>query len=143
MSVFASSSIHQYRAPLVKKLFLGGTILVALEAGSTRPTDVLLKAPVLVPIYNWSTCYVGGNAGDGGSLDEAISFTGSFQPAFLSTNQFPRYIPVNPKGAVAGGQVCCNAQFRQWVFGAESAAAKPFAKRGFRGRVDGRIELAS
>jgi outer membrane immunogenic protein len=118
MSVSAGSSIDLHR--LVKKFFFGGVTLVALAAGSARAADVLLKVPVLVPIYNWSTCYIGGNAGYGGSLDEAISFTGSFQAAFLSTNQFPRYIPVNPKGAVAGGTVGCNAQFGQWVFGAES-----------------------
>jgi outer membrane immunogenic protein len=121
MSVSDGSSIHLHREAFVKKLFLGGVTLVALAAAThVRAADMPLKAPGLVPVYNWSTCYVGGNVGYGGSLDESIAFTGSFQQAFLSTNQFPRYIPVNPKGAVAGGQIGCNAQFVQWVFGVES-----------------------
>jgi outer membrane immunogenic protein len=105
---------------VVKKLFLGGVTLIVLATGGAHAADVPLMGPVPVPIYNWSTCYAGSNVGYGGSLDESIAFTGSFQAAFLSTNQFPRYIPVNPKGAVAGGQVGCNAQFGQWVFGAET-----------------------
>jgi outer membrane immunogenic protein len=104
----------------MKKFLFGGVALVALAAAThVRAADLLL-APAPAPLYNWSTCYVGGNVGYGWSLDESITFTGSDEAAFFSINQFPRYIPVKPKGAVAGGQIGCNAQVAQWVFGVES-----------------------
>jgi hypothetical protein len=79
MSVSDGSSIHLHREASVKRLFLGGVTLVAVAAAThVRAADMPLKAPGLVPVYNWSTCYVGGNVGYGGSLDESIAFTGSF-----------------------------------------------------------------
>jgi outer membrane immunogenic protein len=116
----AGSSVHLYREALVTRLFLGSVAAVALTANGAGAADKPLKGPGLAPIYNWSTCYAGGNVGYGGSLDESIAFTGSFQQGFLSNNQFPVSIHVNPKGPEAGGQIGCNAQFGQWVFGAES-----------------------
>jgi outer membrane immunogenic protein len=103
----------------VKRLFFRGVAFLALAAGGTAfAADIPLKAPA--PLYSWSGCYIGGNVGYGGSLDDSISFTGAAQAAFYSSNQFPTSIPVNPKGVVGGGQVGCNAQFQQWVFGVET-----------------------
>jgi outer membrane immunogenic protein len=121
MSEADSSSIRLHREVFMKTFLFGGVALVALAAATqVRAADVLLEAPAPVPVYNWSTCYVGGNVGYGSSLNESITFTGSDEAAFFSTNQFPRYIPVKPKGGIAGGQIGCNTQFAQWVFGVES-----------------------
>jgi outer membrane immunogenic protein len=105
----------------MKTFLFGGVALAALTAATQmRAADLPLPPPAPVPVANWTTCYVGGNVGYGTSLDESITFTGSDEPAFSSTNQFPRQIPVKPKGALAGGQIGCNTQFMQWVFGVES-----------------------
>jgi outer membrane immunogenic protein len=105
----------------MKTLVFGGVVLVAVAAAThVRAADVLLTAPAMAPVYNWSTCYGGGNVGYGSSLDESITFTGSDEAAFFSTNQFPRYIAVKPKGAIAGAQIGCNVQSALWVYGVES-----------------------
>jgi len=105
----------------MKTLVFGGVVLVAVAAAThVRAADVLLTAPAMAPVYNWSTCYGGGNVGYGSSLDETITFTGSDEAAFFSTNQFPRYIAVKPKGAIAGAQIGCNVQSALWVYGVEA-----------------------
>ena len=82
-----------------------------------------------MPVYNWSACYVGGNVGYGSSLNESITFTGSDEAAFFSTNQFPRYIAVKPKGAIAGAQIGCNAQSAPWVLGVDRIYSGPTSKQ--------------
>jgi len=55
---------------LMKKLFLAGTALLTLVAGSAMaadlsrpaPAPVLTKAPV-VQVFSWSGLYIGGNVG--------------------------------------------------------------------------------
>jgi outer membrane immunogenic protein len=105
----------------VKKLVLGGVTLGALViAGTAHGADMAIKAPIPVPVDSWTGCYIGGNIGYGGGLDESISFTGAAQPGFFSNNQFPVSIPVNPKGINGGGQIGCNLQVQQWLFGFET-----------------------
>jgi outer membrane immunogenic protein len=106
---------------IVRKLFIGSLAVVASAIGNAAyAADMPLKAPVPVPFVSWTGCYVGGNVGYGLSLDESIAFTGTFQDGFFVNNQFPRSIPINPKGVVGGGQTGCNAQVAQWVFGVET-----------------------
>jgi outer membrane immunogenic protein len=117
----AVSFIPVAQGALVNKLILGAMTFAALAtAGTALAADFPLKAPVPVPFYAWTGCYIGGNVGYGGSLDESIAFTGAAQAGFFSTHQFPVSIPVNPKGVLGGGQIGCNAQFQQWVFGVET-----------------------
>jgi outer membrane immunogenic protein len=105
----------------VKKLFVGTLAVIASAiANDASAADMPLKALVPAPIVSWTGCYAGGNVGYGASLDEAIAFTGTFQDGFFANNQYPRAIPINPKGVVGGGQAGCNAQLTQWVFGIET-----------------------
>lgn len=93
------------------KNILGPVTLAALMIGGTaRAADMAVKAPIPMLVDLWTGCYVGGNIGYGGGLDQSIAFTGAAQAGFFSNNQFPVSIPVNPKGVNGGGQVGCNRQ---------------------------------
>jgi len=130
MSTSERSSIRLHREVFIKTLVFGGTALVALAAAThVRAADVLLTAPALVPVYNWSTCYVGGNVGYGSSLNESITFTGSDEAAFFSTNQFPRYIAVKPKGAIAGARSAAMRSLRHGSSASNRIYSGPTSKQ--------------
>lgn len=89
----------------MNKTLIGIAAAVALIGTPALAADLPLKAPepvVAAPVYNWSGCYVGLNAGGGWQVS---SFTteGSGSGA----------------GVLGGAQVGCNAQWRQFVIGAE------------------------
>jgi outer membrane immunogenic protein len=101
----------------MKKLLLLGVALVAGAAsGASRAADLparmSMKAPAMAPIYSWTGCYIGANAG-GGSDRESF------------TNVNPRLLPnfdlgsEHAAGAMGGGQIGCDYQAGNWVFGAQ------------------------
>jgi opacity protein-like surface antigen len=51
----------------MRKLLLAGAGVIALLGGSSNAADLApvyaLPAPPLVAVFNWTGCYVGGNAG--------------------------------------------------------------------------------
>jgi len=74
----------------------------------TRPAPVYTKAPMMAPAFSWTGCYVGGNAGG------AWSKTAINIPAYPSPNS-----ETDTSSAIGGGQVGCNYQVSQFVFGIE------------------------
>lgn len=98
----------------MKKLLLSSTFLV-IAAASATAADLRLpvKAPIATaPAFSWTGCYVGVHAG-GATLH---TFTATnFEGAGSSSD--------NGSGAVAGGQVGCNYQAGNWVFGVEGEGA--------------------
>jgi outer membrane immunogenic protein len=80
---------------------VGGTA----SAADLPPAPVYSKAP-LVPAYNWTGCYVGAHAGGG-----------LIEPTFGSLTNGPG------AGGLAGGQLGCNYQMGQFVFGVEGEGA--------------------
>src|SRR5215510_6582105 len=101
----------------MKKL-LGSIAVLALamplgaQAADLPPAPAPYKAPVVapMPVYTWSGCYIGGNAGgawerashtfdNGAGLVEAFSY--------------------NPSSWIAGGQVGCQYQWSNVVLGIE------------------------
>jgi len=94
----------------LKKLLLSSTFLVI---GSTAAMAADLRLPVKAPIaaapaFSWTGCYVGAHAG------------GSTIHTFTATNfEGSGSTGDNGTGAVAGGQVGCNYQAGNWVFGVE------------------------
>jgi len=95
----------------MKKLVLAGAALAVLVSGPAMAADLPLKAPPIVPVYDWTGFYIGINGG--------YSF-GRSETDF----NFPGFPVVSGKfninGAVAGGQAGYNWQFSpKMVFGVE------------------------
>jgi outer membrane immunogenic protein len=88
----------------MKKLLLATTCL-ALSSTISMAADMSVpysKAPMMAaPVFSWTGCYIGAHAG-GGTMTSNFEGSGT-----------------NGTGAVAGGQVGCNYQDGNWVFGAE------------------------
>jgi outer membrane immunogenic protein len=97
---------------LMKKLLLAGTAALtivsssAIAADLTRPAPapVYTKAPMMAPLFTWSGCYIGGNAGGLWAKKDW-------------TNVGVAESSVNVNSWLAGGQVGCNYQVSTWVFG--------------------------
>jgi outer membrane immunogenic protein len=100
------------------KLVFAAMSLLALGASSTaEAADLSVKAPraAPVPLYNWTGCYVGGNVGGASSrVDTTRLFIDPAIPASLD------YGRDTGSGFIGGGQVGCDFQTTNWVFGIES-----------------------
>jgi len=98
----------------VRKLLLSSTFL-AIGSVSAMAADLRLpvKAPIAAaPAFSWTGCYVGLHAG------------GATIRSFMTTNfEGAGSTGDNGTGAVAGGQVGCNYQQGNWVFGVEGEGA--------------------
>lgn len=98
----------------MKKLLLSSTCLVMVStAAMAADLKLPVKAPVAAaPAFSWTGCYVGAHVG------------GSQIHSFVSTNfEGSGSTGDNGSGAVAGGQVGCNYQAGNWVFGVEGEGA--------------------
>jgi outer membrane immunogenic protein len=102
----------------MKKMLLAGTALVTLASGSAMaadmrpaPAPVYSKAPIMMaPAFSWTGCYLGGHGG-GAWADASYTFdngAGLVEP-----------FSFNPSSYVAGGQLGCQLQMSQVVFGVE------------------------
>jgi outer membrane immunogenic protein len=100
----------------MQKILLTATIIVSVVSGSALaadmsqpgPAPVYSKAPMVMPMYSWTGCYVGGNIG---GLWATTNWTIAANGAAI-TNQ-------NISGFLGGGQVGCNYQISTWVFGVQ------------------------
>ena len=104
----------------MKKLILGSVALTALAVASPAvaadlPARMPVKAPVLPPIaYTWTGCYVGGNVGYGWGKREIDRFDGRDRGSSEGLDY-----SFNGHGVVGGGQLGCNWQSSNWVWGLE------------------------
>lgn len=102
----------------MKKQLLCGVAVCALAAinpamGADMPVKAPRVAAPVAPVYNWTGCYVGGNAGY--SWGHA---RGDFNSATLGTSYSAS---LNPNGFIGGGQIGCNWQGGpNWVWGLET-----------------------
>jgi outer membrane immunogenic protein len=99
----------------VKKLFATASIL-ALSSAAVSAADLPMKAPPYaapISVFSWTGCYVGAHGG-GGTMHD--SNTQDFNPLFgFSSTQNGG----TGTGGVAGGQIGCNYQDGNAVFGLE------------------------
>jgi outer membrane immunogenic protein len=97
------------------KLAFAAVALLSLGATTAvTAADLPVKAPraAPVPLYNWTGCYIGGNVGGGWSrMDTTRLFIDPAIPAYLD------YGRENDSGFIGGGQVGCDFQTTNWVFG--------------------------
>ncbi len=86
--------------------------------------DLPVKAPAyrapVATLYNWSGCYIGLNAGGGWSRTEFTNTVNTTAFGHLGPGEGFTY---DNSGFVGGGQVGCNYQMSQWVFGVEGTLA--------------------
>ena len=83
----------------MKKLVLAGAAVAALIAGPAMAADLPVKAPPIVPVYDWTGFYVGINGGYSfGRSETDFNF-----PGFpIVSGKF------NLNGGLAGGQAGYN-----------------------------------
>jgi outer membrane immunogenic protein len=103
----------------MKRLLLAGMTGAALVAGAPThaadlgrrpPPPPPVVAPVPIPIFSWSGCYIGGHIG-GGLASKTVSAS-EIAPGISFTG--------HTIGFLGGGQVGCNYQFApNWVIGIE------------------------
>lgn len=102
------------RRILFLKSAVAGLALGLTLADAARAADAAqpLKAPRVMPVFDWSGFYVGGHAGYG---------SGSFGPG---TNPLPQqgiFFPHSITGLIGGAQAGYNHQFQnKWVVGVEA-----------------------
>lgn len=99
------------------KLALAG-ILIGLSAGAAAAADMPLKAPVAAaPLYSWTGCYIGGNAGGAWTRMDTTRFSQD-----TIGQSFANYGRENDSGFIGGGQIGCDFQTTNLVFGVQASA---------------------
>jgi outer membrane immunogenic protein len=77
-------------------------------ASVASAADMPVKArPVVTPVANWTACYIGANAGYGWANKDAHDIG------------FPADLNSDPTGGLGGGQIGCDYQTGQFVFGVQ------------------------
>ncbi|MET4120731.1 outer membrane immunogenic protein [Bradyrhizobium sp. JR4.1] len=101
---------------MMKRLLLATVGLVALcTAGTAMAADMAVKAPPpapIIPIYNWTGFYIGGNGG-WAQNHNCVDFLDAAGVAVASGCR-------DRSGGVIGGQLGYRWQASQWVFGLEA-----------------------
>jgi outer membrane immunogenic protein len=110
-----------------------GVVLGLGTAGAASGADLPVKAPVAAaPLYNWTGCYIGANAGGGwDTLHTVRDQIDGLPPT-------PAYLDMgteNDSGYLAGIQSGCDFQTTRLVFGLEGMADW--------GRISGNQNIAS
>jgi outer membrane immunogenic protein len=97
------------------KMTLAGIFIGLASAGAASAADLPLKAaPVAAPLYNWTGCYVGGNVGGGWTRVDTTRFSQD-----TIGQSFAVYGRENDSGFIGGGQVGCDFQTTNLVFGVQ------------------------
>ena len=91
-------------------LVLAGSVAIAgAAAAADLPAHTYTKAPVIAPpLYSWTGCYIGANAGGGWDRESVTDNTIDFDLGSYRAG-----------GAIGGGQIGCDYQAGNWVLGAQ------------------------
>jgi len=93
------------------------TVAVIGFASIASAADMPMKArPMMTPVYNWAGCYIGGHAGAGWVKS---GWTNTASTAAFGDMAPGDSLGQTNSGFVGGGQLGCNYQVNQWVFGIE------------------------
>src|ERR1700741_1808432 len=100
------------------KLFVAAVAMLGIGAsGVASAADLAVKAPrAVVPLYNWTGCYIGGNAGGGWSKIDTTQVPIDRAPP---TPTQANYGSEKDSGFLGGGQVGCVIQTTKLVWGVE------------------------
>ena len=88
--------------------------------GAASAADMAVKArPMPVPVYSWTGCYIGISAGAKGVQTRDTAY----YPAIVNAPAFSLDLgKLEDVTWIGGGQVGCNYQTGNWVFGIEGDA---------------------
>jgi outer membrane immunogenic protein len=111
-----------------KSLFVTAAILLSSIAGSALAADLPINVPLVapVPVFNWTSCYLGGHAGGGWARKDMTDPVQLAQDSVIGpgTTIGATTTAVSLNGVLVGGQIGCDYQFApNWVLGVEGAAS--------------------
>ena len=96
-------------ATAIAAIALIGTPAVAADLARKMPVKAPPPPPP-APVYSWTGCYIGGNVGPGWGRNQVTGF--QLAPGFDAGS-------VTGTGVVGGGQIGCDYQWANWVFGVQ------------------------
>jgi outer membrane immunogenic protein len=111
----------------MKKLLLAG-VAVSLSSivGAAFAADLPFLVAPPVPLFSWTSCFLGAHVGGGWAHKDATDPVQVVQDAFLgSVTTGVTTVGVSSSGLLVGGQMGCDYQFgySNWVLGAEGAVS--------------------
>jgi len=129
----------------MKRMLVAGTVVgaLALAAGGRAfaadlppapmppPRAPAVYVPAVIPVYNWTGCYVGANAGGVWRAIQLLSHllirpvAPGALPQRCGLARFRTVLAYDRASWLAGGQVGCNFQFSAFVVGAETTLTAP------------------
>jgi outer membrane immunogenic protein len=114
-----------------KPLLLAIALVAGVANGPSGAADlsprISMKAAAMAPIYTWTGCYIGANAGAGSDRE---SFTDVDPRLALTLRPYIDLGSERATGAMGGGQIGCDYQAGNWVVGAQGM----FDATDFKGR---------
>ncbi len=112
-------------AVVLSAVLAAGIGQAAFAADLARPAPAPYAAPVVVPIYNWTGCYLGANVGGQYGSDKITTTTSPNNFAAGGAAFLDGFTPttIHPQGVIGGVQGGCNAQFSSFVIGFEADAS--------------------
>jgi outer membrane immunogenic protein len=103
-----------------KLLLLGIALVAGVASGPSGAADLSprmsMKAPAMAPIYSWTGCYIGANAGGGADHESFTDVDPRLAVAGLPNTDLGSH---RATGAMGGGQIGCDYQAGNWVVGAQ------------------------
>jgi outer membrane immunogenic protein len=107
----------------MKKIAFATLALSMLFGGAASAADLAArpytKAPVLAPVYSWTGCYIGAQAGGKWGTNR-VNYEQNILGFAPGTRAAADY---DNNGWLVGGTVGCNYQAGNWVFGIEGDGA--------------------
>lgn len=119
----------------MRRIVVASLSLVAMSVAASA-ADMPVKAPVIAPVsvYNWNGCYVGGHVGAGFGRTQWTNTIDTTAFGDLSPGEG---FTQSASGIVGGGQIGCNYQVNQIVFGIEASLAGTSIKNSLTNTVFG------
>jgi outer membrane immunogenic protein len=109
----------------MRQFTYAGLALLALNVAAAA-ADMPLKAPPPPPppVFSWTGCYIGGSTGGAWrqSNNTTVTFVdgGSGSGPAAAAGALPTSFSYNGSSWIGGGQLGCNYQASNWVFGIET-----------------------
>jgi outer membrane immunogenic protein len=113
--------IDRFQGVFMNKLLASASFIVLSSVtafAADLPMSYKSPAPAIVPLYTWTGCYLGVHGG-GGAMNDANSNNFEGSAGNTTNNNAAGNNALHGTGGLAGGQVGCNYQMTNVVFGVE------------------------